>query len=102
LITVTVLFNELKASGCDLLLCLLLCCGEIYVTKWSRGSERMRLNALIVEVVCAAGNRRCHLHLPPSAPGFSIRPHLGNAGGEEGVGDTLAGRQTQRQPAVNY
>lgn len=75
------------------------------MTKWSRGSERMRLNALIVEVVCGVSNRLCHLHLPQCLPGFFIWPRLGmllRHDRMEGVRNTLPGRQTQRQPAVNY
>lgn len=49
------------------------------MTKWSRGSERMSLNALIVEVVRGVTNRLCDLHLPECAPGFFIRPLQGNA-----------------------
>lgn len=34
--------------------------------------------------------------------GFSSSLARGEEGGVDGVRDTLAGRQTQRQPAVNY
>lgn len=48
------------------------------MTKWSIGSERMRLNALIVEGVRDVTNRFCDLHFPHSTPGFFIRPRQGN------------------------
>lgn len=48
------------------------------MTKWRIGSERMRLNALIVEGVCDVTNRFCDLHLPHGTPGFFIRPRQGN------------------------
>lgn len=77
LITVTVLFNELKASGSKLL--------------WESS-----VVLAIVFVIYTFLN----VHL-----GFSSRPTRGmplHHDREEGVRDTLAGRQTQRQPAVNY
>lgn len=77
LITVTVLFNELKASGSKLL--------------WE-SSVVLAIVFVIYTFLCA--------HL-----GFSSGPTRGmllRHDREEGVRDTLAGRQTQRQPAVNY
>lgn len=75
------------------------------MTKWSRGSQRTRLNALSVEVVCGVTNRVViytflNVHLAFS-PGLA-RGTLLRKGEEEGVGDTLAGRRTQRQLDVNY
>lgn len=61
------------------------------MTKWSGGSERMRLIALIVEVICGVSNRLCDLHLPQSSPGFFIQM-LSRHDRAEGVRDTLAGR----------
>lgn len=65
----------------------------------------MSLNALIVEI-CLALGIVCVIYT-------FVNAHLGFSSGStrgallrhdraEGVGDTLAGRQTQRQPAVNY
>lgn len=79
LITVTVLFNVLKASGSDVLF-IYYFVEEIYCIcdKRSRGIERMRLNAL-VEVFCGVSNHLCDLHLPQCASGFFIWPRQGNA-----------------------
>lgn len=75
------------------------------MTKWGRGSERMRLNALIVEVDGGVSSRLRDLHLPRCSPAFSSGPTGGMQlchDRTEGVRDTLAGRQAQRQHAVNY
>lgn len=78
LITVTVLFNELKASGSNLRSVYYFVVERYMWQKWSRGSERMRLNALIVEVIRGVTNCLCDLHLPQCAPGFFIRPRQGS------------------------
>lgn len=71
------------------------------MTKWNRGSERMRQNALtvalpIVFVIYTSLN--AHLGFSSGLHGGLLLSH----DRAEGVRDTLAGRQTQRQPAVNY
>lgn len=65
----------------------------------------MRLNALIVEVVrgvtnCVLIYTFLNVHLAFSS-GLTRGTLLRN-GEDEGVGDTLAGRRTQRRLDVNY
>lgn len=105
LITVTVLFNELKASGSDSLAVYYFVV-ERYM--WQNGAEGVRewgwmlllwKSSVALPVVFVIYTfLSAHL-------GFSsglARGTLLRHDGAEGVRDTLAGRQTQRQPAVNY
>lgn len=73
------------------------------MTKWSRGSERTRLDVLIVEAIHGVSSSLSDLHPPRCSPVFSSVPAAGmllgmteRAGGGWGVRDTLTGRQTQR------
>lgn len=71
------------------------------MTKVSGGSERMRLNVLIVEVVCGVCSHLCDLQLCQHSHRF-FRGMLPCLDRKKGGRNTLAGRPIQRYPAVNY
>lgn len=78
LITVTVLFNELKASGSDLL--------SVYYFvveryMWQNGARVREWGWMLLlwKSSVALPIVFCDLHLPECAPGFFIRPLQGNA-----------------------
>lgn len=105
MITLTVLFNELKASGSDLQFVYYFVV-ERY--KWQNGAEGVRERGWMRLLW------KSSVALPIVIVIYTfLNAHLGFSSGlargmllhyerAEGVRDTLAGRQTQRQPAVNY
>lgn len=72
------------------------------MTKRSSGSERMRLNDVLWKSAVALAIVFAIYTFLEAHLGFSSGPTGGNAAPPWSVRDTLAGRQTQRQPAVNY